>query len=115
MNASLVDRFAQVIHFDYLLFRSERTAVMNHTGCTKELADHVLKAVHVARGKVQTADIVDAPSIRSVIAFINSLKVLSVDEAWAVSIANRQPSESANALEAIKLACIDEAFIATQI
>jgi hypothetical protein len=89
--------------------------VVNHTGCTKELALHVIKAVQVARGKVQTADIVDAPSIRSVIAFINALKILSVDEAWEVTIGNRQPSESSSALFAIKTACIDPQFINTQI
>ena len=115
MNASLVDRFAQVIRFDFLPTKSEVAAVVNHTGCTKELALHVIKAVQVARGKVQTADIVDAPSIRSVIAFINALKILSVDEAWDVTIGNRQPNESGTALSAIKTACIDPAFIATQI
>jgi hypothetical protein len=84
---------------------------MRHTGCTKELAKHVLKAIRVARAKVQTSDIVDAPSIRSVIAFIKSLKVLSVKDAWDTTIANRQPSESATALEAIRVATIDETLI----
>jgi MoxR-like ATPase len=115
MNASLVDRFAQVIRFDFLPMKSEVKAVMNHTGCTQELAQHVIKAVNVARGKVQTADIVDAPSIRSVIAFINACKYLTVDEAWDAAIAHRQPSESAAALSAIKAACIDENLIANNI
>jgi MoxR-like ATPase len=115
MNASLVDRFAQVIRFDFLPMKSEVKAVMNHTGCTQELAQHVIKAVNVARGKVQTADIVDAPSIRSVIAFINACKYLPVDEAWNAAIAHRQPSESAAALSAIKAACIDENLIANNI
>jgi MoxR-like ATPase len=107
MNASLMDRFAQVVRMDYLPLKDEIDAVMRHTGCNKVLAEHVLKCIRVARAKVQTADIVDAPSIRSVIAFIKSLKVLSVRDAWETAVANRQPSESATALDAIFTASID--------
>ena len=115
MNASLMDRFAQVVRMEYLPLNAEVDAVMRHTGCTKELATHVLKSIRVARAKVQTADIVDAPSIRSVIAFIKSLKVLSVRDAWDTAVANRQPSESATALDAIFTATIDQTLIANNI
>jgi len=115
MNASLIDRFAQVVRMDYLPLNAEVDAVMRHTGCTKELATHVLKAIRVARAKVQTADIVDAPSIRSVIAFIKSLKVLPVRDAWETAVANRQPSESATALDAIFTATIDQTLISNNI
>lgn len=115
MNSALIDRFAQVIRMEYLPIDAEIDAVTRHTGCTKDLAKHVLKAVRVARQKVQSADIVDAPSIRSVVAFIKALKVLPVKDAWDVAIANRQPSESATALEAIRVACIDETFISNNI
>jgi MoxR-like ATPase len=115
MNSALMDRFAQVVRMEYLPLDAEVDAVMRHTGCTKELAKHVLKAIRVARAKVQTSDIVDAPSIRSVIAFIKSLKVLSVKDAWDTTIANRQPSESATALEAIRVATIDETLISNNI
>jgi hypothetical protein len=100
---------------EYLPLTAEVDAVMRHTGCTKELATHVLKSIRVARAKVQTADIVDAPSIRSVIAFIKSLKVLSVRDAWDTAVANRQPSESATALDAIFTATIDQTLIANNI
>mgnify|MGYP003345673247 FL=1 len=99
MNPALLDRFAQVVRMEYLDLKEEVTAVMRHTGCNKDLATHVLKAVHTARAKVQTADIVDAPSIRSVCAFIRALRVLPIKDAWDTTIANRQPSESATALE----------------
>lgn len=115
MNASLVDRFSQVVRMEYLDLADEVTAVMRHTGCNKDLATHVLKAVHTARAKVQTADIVDAPSIRSVCAFIRALRVLPIKDAWDTTIANRQPSESATALEAIRTACIDIDFITKNI
>ena len=111
MNSALMDRFAQVVRMEYLPLKDEVDAVMRHTGCTKELATHVMKSIRVARAKVQTSDIVDAPSIRSVIAFIKSLKVLNVKDAWDTTIANRQPSESATALEAIRVATIDETLI----
>ena len=115
MNSALIDRFAQVIRMEYLPLDAEIDAVTRHTGCTKDLAKHVLKSVRVARQKVQSADIVDAPSIRSVVAFIKALKVLPVKDAWDATIANRQPSESATALEAIRVACIDETFISNNI
>lgn len=111
MNPALMDRFAQVVTMEYLPIKDEIDAVMRHTGCNKVLAEHVIKCIRVARAKVQTADIVDAPSIRSVIAFIKSLKVLPVKDAWAVAVANRQPSESATALDAIFTASIDVALI----
>ena len=115
MNSSLVDRFARVVHFDFLPLAKEVEAVVNHTGCKPELAEHVLQAVHVARAKVASGDVVDAPSIRCVLAFIRSLEMMSVDQAWESTIAAKQPAESHAAIEAIKLACIDSKFIASLI
>ena len=111
MNSALLDRFSLIIRFTFLPLAQEVQAVVNHTGCTADLAEHVLKAIHAARAKVDTADIVDAPSIRSVVAYIRALKYLSPGDAWAQSIAARQPGESAHALEAIRLSYIDETFI----
>jgi MoxR-like ATPase len=115
MNSSLVDRFARVVHFDFLPLEKEVEAVVNHTNCKPELARHVLKAVHVARTKVATGDVVDAPSIRCVLAFIRSLDMMSVNEAWESTIVAKQPAESHAAIEAIKQACIDPSFIANNI
>jgi len=111
MNSSLVDRFARVIHFDYLPLAQEVDAVMRHTGCAKQLAEHILSSIRMARAKVETGDVVDAPSIRSVIAFIRALDVLSIDDAWATTVAARQPSESAAALEAIRKATLNPSLI----
>jgi MoxR-like ATPase len=115
MNSALVDRFARIVHFEYLPLAQEVEAVVRHTGCTEDLARHVLKAVHVARSKVSTGDIVDAPSIRSVIGFIRALDVLNVDTAWASAVVNRQPSESHAALASVFAACIDPDFINKQL
>jgi cobaltochelatase CobS len=111
MNSALADRFARLVQFKHMPLATEVEAVVLHTGCTTALADHVLRAVHACREKVESGDIVDAPSIRSVMAFIRSVAVLGVDEAWAASIAHRQPSESAVAIASIKAAYIDPAFI----
>jgi hypothetical protein len=54
---------------------------------------------------------VDAPSIRQVMAFIRSVAVLGIDEAWAASIGHRQPSESATAIAGIKAAYINSVTI----
>jgi hypothetical protein len=111
MNSALADRFARVIAFKHLSMGDEIEAVVGHTGCTYIVAEHVLRAIHACRAKVSSGDIIDAPSIRQVLAFIRSFPVLGVDEAWAASIGNRQPSESATAIEAIKHTYIDPVFI----
>ena len=67
----------------------------------------------MARAKVATGDIIDAPSLRSVIAFIRALEVMDVREAWNSTIAARQPQESALALQGIFEACINPATIDT--
>jgi len=111
MNSALADRFARLVAFKHMELDVEVEAVVRHTGCKPALAEHILKAVHACRAKVESGDIVDAPSIRSVMAFVRSVAVLGVDEAWAASIGHRQPSESATAIASIKAAYIDAAFI----
>jgi MoxR-like ATPase len=111
MNSALVDRFSRVIQFDYLPVDSEVEALVRHTGCNPKLAEHILSAVRVARSQVQTGEVIDAPSIRSVIAFIRALRVLPVDKAWATTIAARQPAESLPGLSAIYASCISETTI----
>jgi hypothetical protein len=75
----------------------------------------VLKAIHVARQKANTGDIVEAPSIRSVMAFVRAVSVMPVEEAWKTTIAARQPSESAPVLEAIRMSHINERVIQAHI
>lgn len=111
MNSALVDRFARVVQFDYLPLNSEVDAVVRHTGCDPKLAEHVLIAVRLARERVHTGEVIDAPSIRSVVAFIRALRVLPINQAWASTIASRQPTESLPGLTAIYLSSINEATI----
>jgi len=97
-NSALVDRFSRVIQFDFLPRSEEVSALSARANCTRQLAAHVLEAIAVCRSKVQTGDIVDAPSIRSAIAFIRALMVISPKDAWASAVVARQPSESHAAL-----------------
>jgi hypothetical protein len=97
--------------FEFLSLKQETQAVVNHTGCNPLLAKHILGAVNLARSKVDTGDIVDAPSIRCVIAYIRALSLMPPAQAWASCIAARQPIEGAAALEAIRIASIDETAI----
>ena len=108
MNSSLADRFAHVVQFEFLPQDQEIEALIRHTGCHQALATHVVRAIHAARARVDTGDIIDAPSIRSALAFIRGLSVLSVDQAWRSAITARQPAESRAALDAIKAAYINE-------
>lgn len=111
MNSATLDRFSRIVPFTFMPLDLETKAVVNRTGCDPRLAEHVLKAINVARSKAQDGDIVEAPSIRSVMAFIRAVKVMPVGEAWKTTVAARQPSESAPVLESIKLSCIDEKLI----
>lgn len=115
MNSALIDRFARVVRFEYLPMKQEVEAVVRHTNCTDEVARHVLKAIHVARSKVTTGDIVDSPSIRSVVSFIRALKMLSVEDAWSCAVVSRQPTESHAALASVYAACIDVDYIINNI
>ena len=113
MNSSLADRFAHVVQFEFLPRDQEVEAIVRHTGCHPKLALHVVNAINAARAKVDTGDIIDAPSIRSALAFIRGLSVLSVDQAWHSAITARQPAESRAALDAIKAAYINKNDIAS--
>jgi MoxR-like ATPase len=112
MNSALADRFARVIEFKYLSKEQEVLALTLHTGCNKMLAEHVVNAINAARAKVHTGDVIDAPSIRSALAFIRALDILSVDEAWESTVTSRQPEESRVALDAIKAAYINASVLA---
>jgi MoxR-like ATPase len=111
MNSATLDRFSRLVTFKFMPLNVEAEAVVNRTKCAPALAEHVLKAIHVARAKAHTGDIVEAPSIRSVMAFIRAVSVMSVEEAWSTTIASRQPSESAPVLEAIRMSHINERLI----
>jgi MoxR-like ATPase len=111
MNSAFADRFARIVPFDYLPLAVEVRAVTAHTGCRPELAEHILNAIGIARAKVHTGDIIDAPSLRSVIAFVRALQVMDTREAWNSTIAARQPQESALALQGIFESCINTAHI----
>jgi MoxR-like ATPase len=107
MNSALMDRFGLVSRMDYLPRKLETDALVRHTGCSQALAEHVMDAIQVCRSKVDTGEVIDAPSIRSAVAFIRALRLMPVEEAWADTIVARQPVESHPALAAVYTATID--------
>jgi MoxR-like ATPase len=111
-NSALVDRFARVIQFDYLPAPFEIEAIARRSGCSPVLAEAIHSAITVARHKVKSADIVDAPSIRSAIAFASAMTVLPLRDAWIATVVNRQPVESHAVLMGIYDASIDPIFFA---
>ena len=110
-GAPLLNRFGQVVHLTFLPRPVEQEAVVKRTGCTDALAGYVLDAIGVARSKVQQGEIIDAPSIRNVMAFIEAMRVLPVRAAWDSTIAAAQPAESAVALQSVFESCISETTI----
>ena len=109
-NSALVDRFSRVIQFDYLPRDSEIEAITRRAGCNKAIAGAIHHAIEVARHKVKSADIVDAPSIRSAIAFARAIQVLPLRDAWTTTVVARQPAESHATLMGIFDACISHDF-----
>jgi MoxR-like ATPase len=108
MNSALLDRFALKVPFTFLPLDQEVAAVCKHTGCSDALARCVMRVITTARNKVQKGDIVDAPSIRQVMAWIRSMPILGVRQAWDISVASAQPAESVLALEGIYAAEVNE-------
>lgn len=115
VNSALIDRFDAVIKFDYLPIDKEIQAVVSRTGVKESIARHVLEAVNVARQKVLTGDVIEAPSIRRIMAFCRAIEFMPVLDAWQSCVVMHQPSESHSALEAIYASCINSKFIAEEI
>jgi cobaltochelatase CobS len=115
MNSALIDRFDAVIKFNYLPIDKEIQAVVSRTGVKDSIARHVLEAINVARQKVETGDVIEAPSIRRVMAFCRALEVMPVHDAWQSCVMMHQPAESHGALDAIYASCINPKFIAEEI
>lgn len=115
MNSALIDRFDSVVPFDYLPIDKEIQAVVSRTGVKESIARHVLEAIHVARQKVETGDVIEAPSIRRVMAFCRAIEVMPVADAWKSCVVMHQPAESHGALDAIYASCINPKFIAEEI
>jgi MoxR-like ATPase len=111
LNTATAERFCSVIKFEHMPMQMEIDIVCRRTGCSTALAKHVVKALNAFRSKVESGDIIDAPSIRQTMYFIKNLRLMTVDDAWAAAIGNRQPTESAVAVEAIKAAFISETLI----
>jgi cobaltochelatase CobS len=114
-NSALIDRFDAVIKFNYLPIDKEIKAVVSRTGVKESIARHVLEAINVARQKVETGDVIEAPSIRRVMAFCRALEVMPVHDAWQSCVMMHQPAESHGALDAIYASCINPKFIAEEI
>lgn len=110
-NTALMDRFGFIVPCRYLDPALEADALMRHTGCTRKLADHVIGAFTLARAKVDSGELIDPPTFRQAIGFVQACRFLPVAEAWRVTVAARQPAESQVALTAIYSAAIDEILI----
>ena len=115
MNSALIDRFSRVIPFTFLPQDEEIKAIVQRTGCSQALAEYVHATIRVARAKVDSADIVDAPSIRSVMAFIRALPYIPSRQAWETAVVARQPSESHAVLRGLYETHIDDVFIINNI
>jgi MoxR-like ATPase len=115
MNAALGERFTRIVPTHYLPRDAEVDALIRHTGCTQTLAGHVIDAIALVRSRVDTGDVIDAPSIRQAVAFIRALRFHSIADAWDTTIAARQPVESAIGLKAVFDAAINPSLILQEI
>lgn len=115
MNTAFSERFSLVVPFAYLDADTEVEALRRHTLCSDRLARHVVSILAILRSKVDTGDIIDPPSIRQAVAFVEALSVLTPAEAWRSAIAARQPAESEVALAAVFASSVDQTLISEEI
>ena len=115
MNVAFADRFSFVVPMHYLDPDQEADAIARHTGCSATLARHVVDALAICRSKVDKGEIIDAPSIRQAIAFVEACRFLPVAEAWQLAILARQPAESSVSLAAVYASAINEALITREV
>ncbi len=101
MNSALADRFGFIVPVTWLSPDQESDALVRLTGCTRTLADLVVNVLTFCRSRAATGDLVDAPSIRSAISWVEAMPALGVRAAWDIAVAARQPAESAVQLEAV--------------
>lgn len=107
MNSALADRFGYVVPVTWLPPAQESDALVRLTGCAPTLADLVVKVLTFCRAKAASGDLVDAPSIRSAMAWIEAMPAMGVRQAWDIAVAARQPAESAVQLESIYTAQVN--------
>ena len=112
MNSALADRFGYILPVTWLPAVQEADALARITGCSNTLANLVVDVLTLCRAKAATGDLVDAPSIRSAIAWIEAMPALGVRTAWDIAVAARQPAESAVQLEALYTSQVNEQVIA---
>jgi MoxR-like ATPase len=115
MNTALLDRFSLVVPCTYLPAQVEAEALIRHTGCSQVLADHVIAALNLARGKVESGEIIDPPSLRQAIYFVEALRAMPPAEAWTWAIVTRQPGESEAGLAALYSTAINESLITAEV
>jgi MoxR-like ATPase len=112
MNSALADRFGYILPVTWLPAAQEADALARITGCSKTLANLVVDVLTLCRAKAATGDLVDAPSIRSAIAWIEAMPALGIRAAWDIAVAARQPAESAVQLEALYTSQVNEQVLA---
>lgn len=102
-NSALLDRFFGTVQFTFLNPAVEARLLQKRTGCTPALAKSIVKVLNVARQQTQTGEIIDAPSLRQAFALATAITAgVPAESAWNATIANKSPSESRAALDAIR-------------
>lgn len=107
LNSATVDRFSATVTVNWLPKHLEVAAIARRAYVSDRLAEHIVDALNLARGKAESGDIVDPPSIRRGIAFAQALRYMPPGHAWQCTIVAGQPAESEIALTALFATAID--------
>jgi cobaltochelatase CobS len=107
LNSATVDRFSATVMVGWLPKHLEVAAIARRAFVTDALAEHIVDALNLARGKSDQGEIVDPPSIRRGIAFAQALRYMTPEQAWQCTIVAGQPAESEIALTALFATAID--------
>lgn len=101
-NAALIDRYAFMETVTWLDPVSEARVIMGNTGCSKAMADAIVKIWNIARIDTGKGLLVDAPTLRNAFAFVEVLTAgLPLRTAWRSTVVNKQPDESSAQLQTI--------------
>lgn len=107
LNSATVDRFSATVMVGWLPKHLEVAAIARRAYVSDRLAEHIVDALNLARGKAESGDIVDPPSIRRGVAFAQALRYMTPEQAWNCTIVAGQPAESEIALTALFATAID--------
>jgi MoxR-like ATPase len=99
-NVALVNRYARMLHIDYLSAQKEAEALANHTACPLPAAKHLADFVAQARRQPALQGVVI--SLRQMVAFVQMVQDgFSSKDAFVATLSSRMPATERATIDAM--------------